>query len=186
MPLGTGDIIIYESGFGHVAMGYSDTEMIHANNSRNFHKVPWSSQGDNGVISYASQGGKVFKCPWDKCTDAPAKKLALQAVADKVMEHATYGLYRAFRLKFGSSIYGPDAQKRFQKYRDRQLAGYTDPSGKEKFISTITCAEAVIVSFQLAFADSAEPFFFRLDGAHTMPGTLATYLTKQWGAPVAG
>jgi len=186
MAYDTGDIIIWDSWPGHVAMAYSPTEMIHANNARNFHKVPFSTQ-ENGTLTYAvNSAAKVWTCPWSKCGDAAGKKLAMQTIADAMLAHAKYGKYRALRLFAGSSLYGGDAHLRFQKYRDRQLRGFQTAAGQPKFVSTITCAEAVILCLQLTFPEGDEPFFIRLDSAHTMPDTLATWLTKNWGASKAG
>ena len=52
--------------------------------------------------------------------------------------------------------------------------------GTDPFVRTITCSEAVILCYQLTFAEGNSPFFILLDAAHTMPGTLKTWLEKHW------
>jgi hypothetical protein len=86
------------------------------------------------------------------------------------------GKGRAVRLFLGSSEFGSDAVKRLAKYRDRML-DYR-PGGK--LISTITCSEAVIISYQLTFFSKLAPFFILKDAAHTMPSTLKDWLELNW------
>jgi hypothetical protein len=42
-------------------------------------------------------------------------------------------------------------------------------------VTKITCSEAVILCYQLSFAESS-PYFIQKDAAHTLPRTLAEYL----------
>lgn len=182
MAIETGDIIYMDGGpFGHIGMAYDAKTVIHAQFKGNFHKDP-DEQMDGCRISYLSDGAatKVFRPPWDKCLDAAARKAELQRVADAIAVGATYGVYRAVRLLLGSSSFGPDAFARLTKYRERYNASKGTPArfaeaGRE-VIKTVTCSEAVIITYQLAFPLGEKPFFIGIDAAHTMPKTLRTWL----------
>ncbi|MDB5308034.1 MAG: hypothetical protein JWO38_2236 [Gemmataceae bacterium] len=178
MPaIATGDIFYWTSGPGHIGMAYDDKNVIHAQMKGNFH-VDTDQQNNNGQMSYLSDtaGMQIFRPPWEKLgAGADAKKAELRRVAELISRRTEYGAYRAIRLFLGDSSFGPGAATRLQKYRDRLLAG-TQP-----IIKTVTCSEAVIITYQLSFPLSEAPFFIRLDGAHAMPGTLATWLrTNGW------
>ena len=178
----TGDIIYMDGGpFGHIGMAYDAKTVIHAQFKGDFHKTP-NEKMDGGRISYLADGAgtKVFRPPWDKCADAAARKAELQRVADAIAAGATYGAYRAARLLLGSSTFGPGAFGRLMKYRDRYNANKGTPArfaeaGRE-VIKTVTCSEAVIITYQLAFPLGEKPFFIDLDAAHAMPKTLRTWL----------
>jgi hypothetical protein len=43
----------------------------------------------------------------------------------------------------------------------------------------VTCSEAVIVSYQIAFDLHEKPFFIQLDGAHAMPKQLKEWLEER-------
>ena len=176
-----GDIIIFSSGFGHVAMAYDDKQVIHGNATRDFHMVP-AVQQKGGNFSYFEQGGKVFRPPWDKIGENVRVnyQAKLQENALAISGSAKYGLYRAVRLLIGDSSYGPGAAARLQKYRERMRAGGT------KNVSKITCAEAVILAYQLTFLEHGGPGFIKLDAAHAMPGTLGKWLKANWGDPISG
>jgi hypothetical protein len=183
MPaIDTGDIFHWTSGAGHIGMAYDGKNVIHAQMKGNFHIDP-DQQNKQGQMSYLSDstGLQIFRPPWDRLgAGAAAKKAELQRVAGLISQQAEYGAYRAIRLFVGDSSFGPGAAGRLQKYRDRLLAG-TQP-----IIKTLTCSEAVIVTYQLAFPLSETPFFIRLDGAHAMPGTLATWLRASGWAVIKG
>jgi hypothetical protein len=173
----TGDIFYWAATPGHIGMAYDATTIIHANSEHNFHKEP-DRQDDNGQMTYMSDGQdlSIFRPPWDKLgANADAKKAELRRIADLVSNGAEYGKYRAVRLLIGDSTFGPGAAKRLQKYRDRMLA-MAHGGAAGPIIKTVTCSEAVIITYQLAFPLSEAPFFIRLDGAHAMPSTLATWL----------
>lgn len=180
--LETGDIIYMDGGsFGHIGMAYDRDTVIHAQFKGDFHKDPVQQQ-EGGRISYLTDGAqtKVFRPPWNSCPDAAARKAELQRVADAIALGATYGVYRAVRLLLGSSSFGPDAFKRLMKYRERYNASKGTPArfaedGRE-VIKTVTCSEAVIITYQLAFPLGEKPFFIGLDAAHAMPKTLRTWL----------
>jgi hypothetical protein len=174
----TGDIFYWSSTPGHIGMAYDDKTIIHAQMKGNFHKDA-DQQDNNGQMSYLSEGAdlSIFRPPWEKLAagQADVKKAELRRVADLISQGAEYGAYRAVRLLIGDSSFGPGAATRLQKYRDRLLA-VTFQGARGPIIKTVTCSEAVIVTYQLSFPLSDAPFFIRLDAAHAMPKTLATWL----------
>lgn len=192
MAYDTGDVIIYDGSPGHVAMiyepavGRTPAKVIHAQLKGNFHIEPMTSESGGTTHYMVDNNANVYTPPWAKCPNADLKKREIRRIADAIAQHAKYGVYRAIRLWAGSSIYGPKAHQRLQKYRDRANRNFQDEKGAAKFVTTVTCAEAVILCYQLTFADGTDPFFIRLDGAHAMPKTLGEWLTKNWGAPSRG
>jgi hypothetical protein len=190
MAMQTGDIIYMPGGpAGHIGMAYDERTVIHAQNSKNFHKEA-DMQMNGGNITYisSSRGVLMFRPPWDRIGNADARKTELQRVADAVAAGATYGIYRAIRLAIGSSTFGPDAYTRWMKYRARYEANKATPANfrnpGHEVIKTVTCSEAVIVCYQLAFPLGEAPFFIRLDGAHALPKTLTTWLAANGWASV--
>lgn len=183
MPLETGDIIYWSgSTFGHIGMAYDANTVIHAQLTGNFHKEPNQQLSADGGYTYKVDGAqcKTFRPPWGKIADADAKKTELKAIADRISLTATYGKYRAIRLFAGDSTFGPGAFARLQKYRDRWKGVDKNAKGAA-IVATVTCSEAVILCYQLAFPLQEAPFFIRLDAAHAMPATLAAWLTAaQW------
>ncbi|PWC35904.1 hypothetical protein [Azospirillum sp. TSO35-2] len=180
MPAETGDIVFFPGKIGHIGMFYDANRIIHATNSENFH-LSDNQTMDGGSISYMTS--RAFRPPWSKLPagQEAVKKAELRRVADRMKDIATYGLYRAFRLWAGNSSFGPGAEARLAKYRARLDGTATDAD--RKFVTHITCSEAVMLTYQLAFPDREAPFFIRLDAAHTMPNTLADWLQKNgWTA----
>lgn len=187
----TGDILYMPGGAGHIGMAYDRNTIIHAQFFGDFHKDPDQQKvGVNLVYTSTGAGVQVFRPPWEKCQDADNRKATLQRVADAIALGATYGAYRAVRLFLGSSAFGPDAYTRWMKYRERYEANKGTPdrfaqAGKA-IIKTVTCSEAVIVTYQLAFPLGEKPFFINLDGAHAMPGTLKTWLPANGWTKISG
>lgn len=181
MALETGDIMIFSKGFGHVALAYDSKRAVHGQYKGNFHLEDLQTE-KGGVIGHFASGSKVYKFPWDKYGAATkaAYQARIQNAANVIMQSSKYGIYRAIRLKLGSSNYGPSAYGRLMKYRERMA------KGGNKVVSTITCSEAAILSMQLTFLENGGPGFIKLDGAHTMPATLGKYLEASWGAPTNG
>ncbi|UPY37350.1 hypothetical protein [Sediminicoccus sp. KRV36] len=182
----TGDVLYFSSGVGHIGMAYSASHIIHAQMSGDFHKSSNDQFDQKKGVALPSMsntpGTLVFRPPWGtlSAAEVTARKEELQRVADAIAAGATYGAYRAIRLLIGSSEFGPEAFGRLQKYRDRYLANKGTPEnfkvkGKE-VIKTVTCSEAVIITYQLTFPLREKPFFIGLDGAHAMPGTLRDWL----------
>jgi len=176
----TGDIFHWTSGAGHIGMAFDEKSVIHAQMKGNFH-LDTDQQSSGGQMSYLSDtpGMQIYRPPWDKLGGgADAKKAELRRVAELISRRAEYGAYRAVRLLLGSSTFGPGAVTRLRKYRDR-LAANAQP-----IIKTVTCSEAVIITYQLAFPLSEAPFFIRLDGAHAMPGTVGTWVRSNGWAKI--
>jgi hypothetical protein len=191
LAIETGDILYMPGGAGHIGMVYDRNTIIHGQFFGNFHKEPNQTDKD-GVLSYMStgKGVLVFRPPWATCPNAPARKTELQRVADAIAVGAVYGAYRAVRLLLGSSAFGPEAYARWMKYRQRYEANKGTPqqfalAGNE-VIKNVTCSEAVIVTYQLAFPLGEKPFFIGLDAAHAMPSTLKTWLSANGWAAVSG
>ena len=188
MDYEVGDILISPSGFGHVMMIYKagntnpgarGAKVIHGQLSGNFHIEPVASVKGGHVIRIIGASTKIYRPPWENFKSEvieTAFKKKLVKIADAIARYATYGKYRAIRLYAGSSGFGSSAQKRLDKYKKRLVSGFSGG----KFVTTITCAEAVMLCYQLAFPVGRTPFFIRLDAAHTMPKTLGSWLSKNW------
>jgi hypothetical protein len=181
-----GDIAIRTAWTGHVAMVYQSgndntARIIHARRSTNFHIEPNRQVSDDGSrIDYLLDGyDKLYRPPWGSDSDKRQKQRKLQEVAEAIKDRATYGIYRMFRLCLGSSAFGDDARARLAKYRQR-LANIGTTIGEDPLVDTITCAEAVILCYQLTF-NVGDPQFIELDAAHSMPRTLADWLGRHWG-----
>ena len=169
----TGDILYWRKSPGHIGMALDSKNIIHAQMKGNFHVEANETEDENGVTTRIcdSEGITTFRHPWDKLgAGAAAKKAELRRVADLLSRRAEYGAWRAARLLLGDSKYGPNTASRLAKYRQRMNGGV------QPIIATVSCSEAVIVTYQLAFPLGELPFFIRLDGAHAMPSTLATWL----------
>ena len=175
MAVETGDIMIFSKGFGHVAMVYDAKRAVHGQYRGNFHLENLETE-KGGVINQNFDGAVTYKFPWHKYSEAEKAgyQARIQNAANVIMRSSKYGVYRAIRLKLGSSDYGPKAYGRLMKYRERM------GSGGGKVVSTITCAEAAILSLQLTFLENGGPGFIRLDGAHAMPATLEKWLKANW------
>lgn len=164
----TGDIIVKNAGvFGHVLMcyveeddnGIGNVDFIHGTNSGNF----------DYCSKLAIEEEKENFWHFRPIDISDTDKTNIKTIADKIKRSSKYGCYRAFRLGFGDSEFGKGAKARLAKYKER------NSSDGDKFVSTITCVEAVVLCYQLAFQENAKQFIQK-DAAHTMPRTLASYL----------
>jgi hypothetical protein len=182
MSLETGDIAINTKWPGHVMLvleGHANgdkVQIVHGTNSGNF-KITSNMALDGGMVSYLVRNETwVFRPPWELYgVHAEYKKRELQQIAKAMARSAKYGKYRAVRLFLGDSNFGPDARARLVKYHQRKQAFIA--GGSDKFVSTITCAESVILCYQLTFYETQKaPFFILKDAAHTMPVTLKEWL----------
>ncbi len=173
----TGDIIVDKTITGHVLMVYdegddSQATVIHATGDKNFHIDPIKNgytYKNDPIIS------NTYRPPWEKINyfkgSIDIYKSELKKIAAKIKDSAKYGVYRAVRLAMGSSNFDKFAKDRLDKYESRL------DNQSEKFVSTVTCSEAVILCYQLAFKSSMiHPFFIKLDAAHAMPHTLESWL----------
>ena len=178
----TGDIMIEKGWPGHVGMIYDEGDddhasYIHAQGGTNFHITPIYIAASY-TYHKRSETVNVYRPPWKYISMIgfnsviDSYKAKLKQMADKIKQSATYGRYRAFRLELGDSKFDSDARERLEKYKSR----LDNKSGK--FVTTVTCAEAVMLCYQLTFAESHFPFFIGLDAAHTMPHTLEKWLIK--------
>ena len=186
MNFEVGDVIVWHLHWpGHIGMVYepnavsSKIKIIHAQGGgQNFH-IEANQQKIGNAFGYLLDNNFLaFRPPWKNCKDRQAKQGELREVAEAIRDHAEYGRYRAVRLCAGSSKFGSAARDRLAKYRRRGFGA--SGKGDGKFVSTVTCSEAVTLCYQLAFTEADHPFFIRLDAAHTMPGTLGEWLGKNW------
>ena len=189
-----GDIIIFKGTPTHVGMVAAsdpdgDVWYIHATFKGDFHftqnqtttKDPTGKEKTDWKIGYHDS---VFRPPWETHPqfDKKTKQSELNRVARDISNYASYGGCRAIRLYLGSSTFGEDARARLTKYKDRRLEGFL----LNKFVSNITCAEAVILCYQMTFDEGAYPFFINLDAAHAMPKTLMAWLANSGWEKIQG
>lgn len=169
----TGDIIIKNDGaFGHVLMcfveeddsGVGDVSFIHGTNQGNFDFC--------NKLAIEEEKGNYWHFKPNNISEAD--KVKIMATAEKIKTSAKYGVYRAVRLFLGNSDFGKSAKDRLNKYKKREA------EKSDKFITTITCVEAVVICYQVVFSESS-PHFIKKDAAHTMPRTLAKYLRETPG-----
>lgn len=181
----TGDLIFMDNMlFGHFGMAISTTHFVHANDKRNLHIS--SNDSYDAALSVQKPSvsmdprNRIFRPPWAKCVDAPARKEELVRVAQAMIPGAKYGAYRAVRVFLGAGGFGPDAYKRFMKYRERYQANKGTPANfaipGNEVVKTVTCTEAVMIMYQLTFPLQERPFFMNLDAAHTMPRDLRDWM----------
>jgi hypothetical protein len=176
MECDAGDILISTKGFGHAGVGVCNLfgparsasgppgraiEVMHAVNS--------------GVVE--GWGLKAFIYRPLKLTFGEAKKIT--TIAGEIKAGAEYGVARAiFKSWTGSSTFGSGAQARLKKYRERLQLNDTAAGKGGKTIPIVKhvfCSEFVILCYQLALGED-HPLFIKLDGLHTLPGGLKTYL----------
>src|SRR5436190_21344339 len=140
-----------------------DAWYIHGTNKGNFHFSQYKTTEDGQTSYTIGAGDYVYRAPWaahphfNKAT----KQAELQKVARDISNYAQYGSYRAARLFMGSSTFGDGARARLEKYKQRRQ----DSFPRNKFVKTITCSEAVILCYQMAFDEGDHPFFVGLDAA---------------------
>jgi len=181
-----GDVVVFAGTPGHVGMVYTDGDAWYAHCIHATHKL-----GFHLGNLRMDPGDAVFRAPWDRLdeTRREEKKEKLKLVADSIANTATYGMYRASRLLLGKSEFGTGARGRLQKYIGRcqdKISSSTAMGEGDKFVSTVTCAEAVILCYQITFYELRETigvrgvFFIRKDAAHTMPKTLKKWLAVNW------
>lgn len=193
MAYRTGDILVNTRGPGHAAMiyrgdgdtgmmvGFTPVQIIHAQSKTHFH-----------VSTYNPTWPKTWHfSPSTPLTDE--QQAMLRKVADVIKEKAEYGVGRMItRLPFTKSKWSDDAAGRVKKYGDRLdqyfMESHLEMSGSGfqphsqgnkasmKVVSKVTCAEAVLLCYQLMVRDPIMPLFPKLNARGTMPSALATYL----------
>jgi hypothetical protein len=102
----------------------------------------------------------------------------IEWVAQEITNAAEYGIARAvFKSWSGSSSFGSGALKRLEKYRTRM-------TNNQGTLTNVYCSELVVVAFQLGLdINTSHPSWIALDGKHTLPKTLKTWLERaptQW------
>ncbi|MEM7213257.1 MAG: hypothetical protein AAF479_15455 [Pseudomonadota bacterium] len=191
MQLDTGDIIISRGWPGHAMLVYDDRQIIHGQGKTNgFHKSWLKGTNKAGVYWHIADGEHVYKFPWHAYNHVQQQeiKAKIKFYADAIEKTATYGMYRALRLQLGNSHFGKGAAERLQKYRARfgtpsswdDIDRIIHVGNIDKGVKKITCVEAVAIALQLA-TPVGTPGFVALDGAHTMPSQLGTFLKSTWG-----
>lgn len=176
MECDAGDILISTKGFGHAGVGIC-----------NLFGQPRSASGSPGravEVMHAVNSGvvegwglKAFIYRPLNLTFGEARKIT--AIANEIKAGAEYGVARAiFKSWTGSSAFGSGAQGRLKKYRER-LKLNDAAAGKDgktiPIVKHVFCSEFVILCYQLALGED-HPLFIKLDGLHTLPSGLKTYL----------
>ncbi|MCR9108712.1 hypothetical protein [Marivita sp. XM-24bin2] len=193
----TGDVIVSTKWPGHVVLIYDSKHAVHGKGVKTAASSATDITTSKGVTRHGgflleeikqeiSPGryayltdGQPFRFPWHKYREAEVEfyKDEIKRNADIIRKTASYGFYRAGRLMVGDSKFGSGAAKRLLKYKSRVRGTSLDDISKA--VGTITCSEAVILTMQLTFQPGT-PGFIQLDGAHTMPNTLAAWLKAHW------
>lgn len=171
-----GDITISASGPGHVGMFIAPDVIMHAQNRGGVHTDPLLKV-TGGRFDYFTEF--AFRPPWEKMTEAARapKQAALLQIANRMTDRVPYGIWRAIRLFAGSTTFGSGAETRLKKYWERLNLIRGDAN--TKLVTKVTCVEAVVLTYQLAFySDRIAPFFIQQDAAHTMPHTLQEWLLR--------
>ncbi len=189
-----GDVVVdLSSFFGHVMMVYDVDDLgnpiriIHATSENDFHVA------DNDAAPlFLADSVWVFRPNWGLLIPnmVEGKKRQLIRIANAIANSAEYGYYRAFRLAFGDSSFNADSRERLHKYVGRKALALADEfvgayrgrrnlagagQAAPDFVTTVTCSEAVILAYQLAFGEGSRYFIYK-DAAHTMPRELKDWL----------
>jgi hypothetical protein len=179
-----GDITISAGSPGHVGMFISPTEIMHAQSDTGVHveglvKNVTSTNGSTATYYFTNF---AYRPPWEKLTEKEAAlyQAAIVTVSNRMKDRVPYGYLRMIRLFVGDSAFGDGAKERLKKYWER-LQGIRGDENT-KLVTKVTCVEAVVLTYQLAFYQHrVRPFFIELDAAHTMPHTLEKWLlANQW------
>lgn len=133
-------------------------EVLHATNS--------------GVIEGPWGNGRAWVYRASTLSRTQAEKI--QNCAHEIKGGASYGVGRAvFKSWSGSSKFGADAFTRLMKYRERMTVG------NDSVLKNVYCSELVVVAYQLGTGiDKASSAWIDLDGKHTLPSTLKTWLDR--------
>lgn len=179
-----GDITISAGSPGHVGMFMGPDTIMHAQNTGGVHSDPLMAEkiGQGGSVSYEYFTSFAYRPPWNDLPEGTrtARKADLARIAARMNNRVPYGLYRAIRLFLGSTTFGSGAQERLKKYWERLNLIRGDAN--TKLLTKVTCVEAAVITYQLAFYEArTTPFFINLDAAHTMPHTLEKWLlANRW------
>ncbi len=123
-----------------------------------------------GVVEGSWQNGRAFCFRSNTLTRAKAE--TIQKAAGEIKEAAQYGAGRAiFKSWSGSSSFGKGALERLKKYQTRM-------ENHQGVLKNVYCSELVVVAYQLGLAlNQQDTSWIPLDGKHTLPSTLKTWLT---------
>jgi hypothetical protein len=126
-----------------------------------------------GVRSESWEYGEAYCFRSKNLTKAEAEKIS--NVAQEIFAHSNYGTARAvFKSWAGSSTFGSSAMKRLEKYRSRMTTDQTEAT-----IKNVYCSELVVVAYQIGLdLDTSNQSWIDLDGKHTLPSTLKTWLER--------
>lgn len=127
-----------------------------------------------GVIEGGWGNGRAFCFRSAALTRVEAERI--QNVANEIKGAAQYGAARAiFKSWTGSSKFGSGAFERLYKYR-------TNMQNSQGVLKNVYCSELVVVAYQLGLQINRQnTSWIDLDGKHTLPSTLKTWLT---GRPI--
>ncbi len=170
-----GDITIAAASVGHVGMFIAPDRIMHAQNKGGVHTDALLTVVDGTKFEYFT--AFAYRPPWKRLPEAErlARKTDMVRIANRMSDRVPYGIYRAIRLFLGSSTFGTGAEARLKKYWERLNLIRGDANTKQ--VTKVTCVEAVVLTYQLAFYENrVQPFFINLDAAHTMPHALETWL----------
>ncbi|MBP2300482.1 hypothetical protein [Azospirillum picis] len=180
VTLQAGDILINSDKFGHVGLAIGNWQGNRSASSTATHCACMAivHATNSGVILDGwGQKAVVFRPLQLSVTEV----LAVSKIAEEIRNGAQYGAARAvFKSWTGSSSYGKGARERLDKYRSRLRMNDTGGTALS-IVKNVFCSELVILAYQLALnEDHAQ--FIRLDGMHSLPSTLKTYLTGRSNA----
>jgi hypothetical protein len=128
-----------------------------------------------GIIEGLWENGRAFCFRANGLTRAQASDI--QSTAREIKAAASYGASRAiFKSWSGSSSFGKGALTRLQKYQTRM-------QNHQGVLKNVYCSELVVVAYQLGLhLDQTNGAWIGLDGKHTLPSTLKTWLTRHAAA----
>jgi hypothetical protein len=128
-----------------------------------------------GIVEGMWENGRAFCFRANSLTRAQASDI--QSTAREIKGAASYGASRAiFKSWSGSSSFGSGALTRLQKYQTRM-------QNHQGVLKNVYCSELVVVAYQLGLhLDQTNAAWIALDGKHTLPSTLKTWLTRHAAA----
>lgn len=96
----------------------------------------------------------------------------LEQIASEIADSAKYGLGRVLFKSWTSPTYfSNNARDRLAKYRDRL-------QNHQGVVKNVYCSEFIVLVYQLACENEADPLFIPLNAKHTLPGTLGDWLKR--------
>jgi len=196
MVLETGDIIIslnLDSWYGpldpgHALMCYSGgdegdkkTMLVHGNGVNNFHIIPQLHE-KNGMYSYtyASSQHWLFRPPWHLVPGhlLDTERQRFKKIIDEMIRGTEWTKQRAFSSIWGTTTFDTAAREKLKKYKRRSQTVFNNATPPDGYIvKQITCAEAVILTYQITFEEDS-PLFIKICAHHTWPRNLVSHLEE--------